>query len=63
MANSPADTYSTHTDHPGKDAQSVDYARLVTVLIEAVKEQQQQIDTLKETVARLQQQHFMGEAP
>ncbi|MDZ7270301.1 MAG: tail fiber domain-containing protein [candidate division KSB1 bacterium] len=31
----------------GKDAKSVDYARLVAVLIEAIKEQQAQIDQLK----------------
>jgi hypothetical protein len=31
----------------GEDAQSVDYARLVALLIEAVKAQQGEIDTLK----------------
>jgi len=34
----------------GLDAKSVDYARLVSVLIEALKEQQKQIDELKQTV-------------
>jgi hypothetical protein len=31
----------------GKDAKSVDYARLVALLIEGMKEQQKQIDELK----------------
>ena len=31
----------------GKDANAVDYSRVVAVLIEAVKEQQKQIDELK----------------
>ncbi len=34
----------------GLDAKSVDYARLVSVLIEAVKEQQEEIDELKRTL-------------
>jgi Chaperone of endosialidase len=34
----------------GKDAKGVDYSRLVAVLIEAVKEQQGQIEELKDTV-------------
>ncbi|MCI0513022.1 tail fiber domain-containing protein [candidate division KSB1 bacterium] len=37
----------------GVDAQSVDYARLVSVLIEAVKEQQQQIQTQQATIEHL----------
>jgi hypothetical protein len=37
----------------GKDAKSVDYARLTAVLIEAVKEQQAQIQTLKSEIERL----------
>jgi len=37
----------------GKDAQGLDYSRLVAVLIEAVKEQQSQIEELKETVKSL----------
>lgn len=37
----------------GIDAQSVDYARLVSVLIEAVKEQQKQIETLKRKFSSL----------
>ena len=37
----------------GKDARSVDYARLVAVLIEAVKEQQEEIEALKKIVESL----------
>jgi len=37
----------------GKDARSVDYARLVAVLIEAMKEQQKQIEELKGQVKSL----------
>ena len=37
----------------GKDAKSVDYARLVAVLIEAVKEQQSEIRELKTEVEGL----------
>ena len=37
----------------GADAKSVDYARLVAVLIEAVKEQQKQIDRQQTTIAAL----------
>ena len=37
----------------GKDAQSVDYSRLVAVLIGAVQEQQREIDELKKTVRML----------
>ncbi|MBD3299312.1 MAG: hypothetical protein GF341_11695 [candidate division Zixibacteria bacterium] len=39
----------------GVDAQSVDYARLVAVLIEAVKEQQQQIDRLESEMEQMRQ--------
>ena len=42
----------------GEDAKSVDYARIVAVLIEAVKAQQKEIDELKEIVDSLQ-----GETP
>ena len=37
----------------GQDAKSVDYARLTALLIEAVKEQQAQIHTLKSEIERL----------
>ncbi len=37
----------------GKDAKSVDYARLVAVLIEAVKEQQKQIEEHEKEIAEL----------
>lgn len=37
----------------GTDAKSLDYARLTTVLVEAVKEQQRQIEELKQEVAML----------
>ncbi|MGD0920564.1 MAG: tail fiber domain-containing protein, partial [Terriglobia bacterium] len=37
----------------GQDAKSVDYARLTALLIEAVKEQQAQIQTLKSEIERL----------
>jgi len=37
----------------GKDAKSVDYARLVAVLIEAIKEQQQEIEQQQEAMATL----------
>jgi len=37
----------------GKDARALDYSRLVAVLIEAVKEQQKQIDELKTTIKSL----------
>ena len=40
----------------GVDAKSVDYARLVSVLIEAVKEQQKTIDELKSEVGELKAQ-------
>jgi hypothetical protein len=39
----------------GTDALSVDYARLVALLIEAVKEQQSRIEALESTVNRLSQ--------
>lgn len=39
----------------GVDAQSVDYARLVALLIEGMKQQQEEINQLKQTVARLTQ--------
>jgi hypothetical protein len=38
----------------GIDAQSLDYARLTAVLVEAVKEQQGQIEGLKERIAVLE---------
>ena len=39
----------------GKDAKSLDYSRLVALLIEAIKEQQQKIEKLeKEIEKRLQ---------
>lgn len=38
----------------GVDARSLDYARLVPLLIEGMKEQQQTIDELKERLARLE---------
>jgi hypothetical protein len=41
----------------GIDAKSVDYARLVSVLIEAVKEQQRTIDELKSEVGQLKAQN------
>ena len=41
----------------GKDAKSVDYARLVAVLIEAVKDQQKQIAELKAAVQTLMTQN------
>lgn len=37
----------------GVDAKAVDYARLVAVLIEAIKEQQKEIEALKATVKSL----------
>jgi len=37
----------------GKDAKALDYGRLVVVLVEAVKVQQQEIQTLKQEVNRL----------
>ena len=42
----------------GVDAKSLDYARLVPLLIEAVKEQQQEIENLKTTVAALAGNHY-----
>jgi len=36
-----------------KDAKSVDYARLVAVLIEAIKQQQKEIEQLKEAIKAL----------
>jgi len=39
----------------GQDAKSVDYGRMVAVLIEAVKEQQKEIAFLKEQVQALSQ--------
>jgi hypothetical protein len=38
----------------GVDAQSLDYARLVALLIEGMKEQQKQIEELKVTIRRMQ---------
>ena len=38
----------------GQDAQSIDYSRLVAVLIEALKEQQDEIDQLKIKVSELE---------
>jgi len=40
-------------DENGVDAKSVDYARLVALLIEAIKEQQKEIEALKATVSSL----------
>jgi len=40
-------------EEEGTDAQSVDYARLVAVLIEAVKEQQAEIDELRAALEAL----------
>ena len=37
----------------GQDAQSVDYARLVAVLIEAMKEQQEELEELRALVRSL----------
>jgi hypothetical protein len=37
----------------GKDAKSLDYARLVAVLVEAVKEQQKEIESLKGEIESL----------
>lgn len=37
----------------GKDANGLDYSRLVAVLVESVKEQQRQIETLKQDIERL----------
>ena len=37
----------------GKDAKSLDYARLVSVLVEAIKEQQKQIEELKSEIEEL----------
>ena len=41
-------------EHNGKDAKSVDYARLVAVLIEAVKEQQKIIDEQNSKIAAIE---------
>ena len=38
----------------GKDAKSFDYARLVSVLVEAIKEQQKQIEELKLRITKLE---------
>ena len=38
----------------GKDARSLDYARLVAVLVEAVKEQQEDIEFLKKELEALE---------
>jgi len=37
----------------GIDAKSLDYARLTAVLVEAIKEQQRQIEGLKEEIQQL----------
>lgn len=42
----------------GKDAKSVDYARLVAVLIEAIKEQQREINELKVLVKSLTSERY-----
>jgi hypothetical protein len=44
----------------GKDAKSVDYARLVAVLIEAMKEQQREIEVLKARVERVERAAASG---
>ncbi|MBI4579031.1 MAG: tail fiber domain-containing protein [Planctomycetes bacterium] len=44
-------------EESGKDAQSVDYARLTAVLIEAVKTQQAQIEAQQARLDRLEQQY------
>jgi hypothetical protein len=36
-----------------KDAKSLDYARMVSVLVEAIKEQQKQIEELKLKITKL----------
>jgi hypothetical protein len=41
-------------EEDGKDASSMDYARLVALLVEAVKEQQKEIAVLKDSVSRNQ---------
>jgi hypothetical protein len=43
-------------DENGRDAKSIDYSRIVSVLIEAVKEQQKEIDALKSELITLKQQ-------
>jgi hypothetical protein len=40
------------TDNSGK--KSIDYGRLTAVLIEAIKEQQKEIDSLKTEIEKLQ---------
>jgi uncharacterized small protein (DUF1192 family) len=40
----------------GVDAQSLDYARLTALLIEAVKEQQKTIDALKSEIVEIKAQ-------
>jgi hypothetical protein len=37
----------------GRDAKAIDYSRIVSVLIEAVKEQQEEIDALKDELVTL----------
>ena len=44
----------------GRDAKSVDYARLVAVLIEAVKEQQKEIEALKKQLSAISGQPSAG---
>jgi len=39
----------------GKDAKSLDYARLVAVLVEAIKEQEQKISALEQTIAEIEE--------
>ena len=40
----------------GKDARAIDYSRLVAVLIEGMKEQQEEMGALREEVKALKQQ-------
>jgi hypothetical protein len=48
--------YEDHSD----DARSVDYGRLVAVMVEAIREQQQQIDELTAMVEKLLAQQYPG---
>jgi len=38
----------------GVDAETLSYAKVTTVLVEAVKEQQQEISALKTTIAKME---------
>ena len=44
----------------GRDATSIDYGRLTAVLIEAVKEQQEQIETLSKRIEELEETRILG---